>query len=152
VDHIVGNNAIVEHFDINGAAHKDVLAFFEQAPTYAQSLGFSVRNLILPTEILADGDVIKFGESALSVLHTPGHADGSVCFYSEADQFVIVGDVLFKGSIGRTDLPSGNFNVLTQSILDKLYTLPSGVKVYSGHGPSTSIGFEKINNPFVNLL
>lgn len=152
VDHIVGNNAIINKFNIKAATHKDSLSFFEQAPAYGASLGFDVENLILPEILLSEGETITFGNSKLQLIHTPGHADGSICFYSEEEQFVIVGDVLFRGSIGRTDLPTGDFDLLSKSIIEKLYSLPNGVKVYSGHGPSTSIGYEKINNPFVNLV
>ena len=83
--------------------------------------------------------------------YTPGHANGSICLFSEDQKFVIVGDVLFNGSIGRTDLPTGNFDLLKQSIHEKLFVLDEDVKVIPGHGPDTSIGFEKNNNPFVGL-
>ncbi len=151
VDHIVGNNAIIQKYSIKAAAHKDSLLFFEQAPSYAKSLGFDIPSLIPPEIFLKDNDIIHFGESELKVICTPGHADGSLSFYSEKDAFIIVGDVLFRGSIGRTDLPTGNFDLLSKSIVEKLYSLPNNVKVYAGHGPSTTIGFEKLNNPFVNL-
>ena len=81
--------------------------------------------------------------------YTPGHADGSICFYNKNDRYVIVGDVLFHISIGRTDLPTGNYDVLRQSIMERLFTLPDDIVVYPGHGPKTTIGFEKANNPFL---
>ena len=83
------------------------------------------------------------------MLFTPGHADGSVCFFNEAQQFVITGDVLFKDTIGRTDLPSGDFDQLMTSINTRLFTLPEATVVYPGHGPETSIGYEMENNPFI---
>ncbi|HEY8365935.1 MAG TPA: MBL fold metallo-hydrolase, partial [Bacteroidia bacterium] len=85
----------------------------------------------------------------LTVLHTPGHSPGSVSFYSEKDNFVVSGDVLFKMSIGRTDLPMGNYEELIQSIRTKLLSLPGDCVVYSGHGPATEIGFEAKHNPFL---
>jgi hydroxyacylglutathione hydrolase len=104
---------------------------------------------VMPDEFLEDGQLVAFGNQKLKVLSTPGHAAGSVCFYHENEQFVIVGDVLFQNSIGRTDLPTGNYEMLKQSIFSKLFTLPENVKVYCGHGPSTTIGDEKQNNPFL---
>jgi glyoxylase-like metal-dependent hydrolase (beta-lactamase superfamily II) len=92
---------------------------------------------------------VKFGHSSLKVLHTPGHVDGHVCFVSEQEKFVVVGDVLFRESIGRTDLPSGDFDVLAHNIRTKLYTMGDEYVVYPGHGPSTTIGHEVMNNPFV---
>ncbi len=152
VDHIVGNNAIIQHFNCKSYAHIDSSVFFDEAPSYGQSLGFNISELILPKVFINEDDLIEFGKSELKVIHTPGHADGSLCFYSSNNQFVIVGDVLFRGSIGRTDLPTGDFDILANSIIEKLYTLPSTTKVYCGHGPTTSIGYEKTNNPFVNLV
>ena len=89
------------------------------------------------------------GQDELKILFTPGHSPGSISFYAEKEKFVIGGDVLFQGSIGRTDLPGGDFNVLAESIRNELYVLPDDVIVYSGHGPETTIGEEKRNNPFV---
>jgi glyoxylase-like metal-dependent hydrolase (beta-lactamase superfamily II) len=85
----------------------------------------------------------------LNVVETPGHADGSVCFISHADKFVITGDVLFYQSIGRTDLPTGDYDLLIRNIKEKLLTLPADYKVYPGHGPETTIGFEAYSNPFL---
>jgi glyoxylase-like metal-dependent hydrolase (beta-lactamase superfamily II) len=92
---------------------------------------------------------VNFGNSGLKVLDTPGHADGSVCFYSPKDGFVITGDVLFKDTIGRTDLPTGDFDLLMNSIKTRLFTLPGETVVYPGHGENTTIGYEMMNNPFV---
>ncbi len=151
VDHIIGNNAIITKYGIKAYAsiHSDL--FFDNAESHAKSLGFSLDNLIKPETTVKDGDTVKFGNSSLKVIYAPGHADGSICFYSKDDMFIIVGDVLFRESIGRTDLPTGDFDLLARSIIDKLYVLPSGVKVLSGHGPSTTIGHEKTNNPFVSI-
>jgi glyoxylase-like metal-dependent hydrolase (beta-lactamase superfamily II) len=151
VDHILGCNFLNEYYSIDLEIHKDGEAFLKNAPQHALNFGFSIEPLISPSNFLKDRDDVKFGNSILEVLYTPGHADGSICLYSEKQKFVFVGDVLFYGSIGRTDLPTGNFDVLKQSIHEQLFVLDEGVKVIPGHGPETSIGFEKKNNPFVGL-
>jgi hydroxyacylglutathione hydrolase len=103
-----------------------------------------------PIEIdLKEGDEIKFGNSTLSILFTPGHSSGSVSFYSQAHKFVVAGDVLFRMSIGRTDLPGGDFDTLIDTIKTKLFILPKDTIVYSGHGEETTIGYEMKNNPFL---
>jgi glyoxylase-like metal-dependent hydrolase (beta-lactamase superfamily II) len=100
---------------------------------------------------LKEGTNIKLGNDEMEIRFTPGHSPGSVCFYHEPGGFVIGGDVLFNGSIGRTDLPGGDFKTLFNSIQTQLFTLPDETKVYSGHGPVTTVGLEKMNNPFVKL-
>ncbi len=151
VDHIVGNNAIINKYDIKSYANPKSKLFFEQVEGQASSLGFSITNLVIPELTLEEGNQVKFGNSTFEIVYTPGHADGSICFYSQQDEFIIVGDVLFRDSIGRTDLPTGDFDLLKMNIINKLYSLPSTTKVFPGHGPSTSIGYEKSNNPFVNI-
>lgn len=151
IDHILGNNYIADQFDVQLAAHEDSVPFISRAPAYAMTFGVNIEN---PKEIdsfLEEGKDLKFGNSTLQVFHTPGHADGSICFYSEQDKFVITGDVLFNQSIGRTDLPTGDYDLLQKSIWEKLFTLPDDTVVFPGHGPETTIGSEKINNPFVAI-
>jgi glyoxylase-like metal-dependent hydrolase (beta-lactamase superfamily II) len=101
---------------------------------------------------LDEGDAVRIGEDVLHVLFTPGHSPGSISFYSEENKFVISGDVLFQGSVGRTDLPGGDFTILEESIKTKLFTLPADVIVYSGHGETTTIGDEMKTNPFVKMI
>ena len=132
--------------------HKGGEYFIKNAKSWAELLGFYIDKVDLPSKFLEDADKIKFGKSELEVAYTPGHADGSICLISRKDKFVISGDVLFAGSIGRTDLPTGNFEILAKSIKEKLYTLDDDFTVYPGHGPSTTIGEEKRSNPFVNAL
>jgi glyoxylase-like metal-dependent hydrolase (beta-lactamase superfamily II) len=98
---------------------------------------------------VTEGETIRLGEDELKVIYAPGHSPGHICFYCEAQQFVIGGDVLFRQSIGRTDLPGGDFDTLINNIRQKLFALPDEVIVYPGHGPETTIGFEKANNPFL---
>jgi len=99
-----------------------------------------------------EGTVIRLGEEELFVLFTPGHSPGHVSFYSRDHKFIISGDVLFEGSVGRTDLPGGNFEILEESIKSKLYTLPEDTIVHPGHGNSTTVGDEKKSNPFVSMI
>jgi len=104
-----------------------------------------------PLVYLEEKKSIKIDEDELEIRLTPGHSPGSVSFYHAAGSFIIGGDVLFNRSVGRTDLPGGNFEILVESIQTQFFTLPDDTKVYSGHGPVTTIGFEKQNNPFVKL-
>ena len=105
---------------------------------------------IEPVKYIADNEEIRFGHSVLKALHVPGHSPGSLAFYNEADSFVIVGDVLFQGSIGRIDLWGGNYNTLITGIHNKLLPLPDNTVVYPGHGPVTTIGNEKNDNPYIS--
>ena len=149
IDHVLGNEFIAERYGINPEYHEDSEAFLSTAQEIGSSFGFSVSGFPEPARYLQDNEIIRWGNSKLKVLFTPGHAAGSVCFYSEADGFVITGDVLFRDTIGRTDLPTGDFDLLMNSIKTRLFTLPDNTDVYPGHGPETSIGFEKGNNPFI---
>jgi glyoxylase-like metal-dependent hydrolase (beta-lactamase superfamily II) len=124
---------------------------------YYDSLASQYRMFGMPREVedplpvarfLKDGERIRFGKQALTVIHTPGHTQGSCCFHTEG--LVISGDTLFRGSIGRTDLPGGNFEEELDSIRTKLYRLDPETVVYPGHGPETSIRDERRENPFVS--
>lgn len=151
VDHILGWNTLSEYFKIDAGVHHAALPFLDEAVERALTFGFSIEPILKPTTFFEDGDIIKFGKTALKILYTPGHADGSVCFLNDDSKQVIVGDVLFRGSIGRTDFPTGDFELLKTSIHEKLFTLPDDYIAFPGHGPSTSIGYEKLNNPFVGI-
>ncbi len=152
IDHIAGNVFIAKKYGLKLSAHKDGMKYIEHAPQTAYIYGFQLDDVILPEVYIEEGDSISFGNSKLDVIATPGHADGSVCFISHDPKFVIVGDVLFYQSIGRTDLPGGNYDLLLKNIHEKLFTLGDDYTVYCGHGPETSIGFEKISNPFLTNL
>ena len=104
----------------------------------------------ITNKFLVEGDIIEFGKSNLEVLFTPGHAPGHISLYSKNENFIISGDVLFNNSIGRTDLPGGNYNTLIDTIKSKFLCLDDSTVVYCGHGPSTTVGKERINNPFLN--
>lgn len=149
VDHILGNGFISATFGIRPEYHEASVPLFITAREIAGSFGFEMDQIPPPARFLQENEKIRFGNAELEVLYTPGHADGSVCFYNKEEGFVITGDVLFRDTVGRTDLLSGNFDLLMRSIREKLFTLPSETKVYAGHGPETTIGHEKENNPFI---
>jgi hydroxyacylglutathione hydrolase len=152
IDHIAGMAFISHTYSLKAEAHPSGLEFIRHASKTGQTYGMYDLMTIVPELPLTEGDVISFGKSELYVIETPGHADGSVCFISHADKFVITGDVLFYQSIGRTDFPTGDYELLIKSIREKLLTLPQDYKVYPGHGPETTIGFESYSNPFLTDL
>lgn len=151
IDHILGNAYVAERYNLKLSAHKDGAMYLTDAPAYAANFGITLNEVLQPEVLINENDLIHFGNSVLKVLHTPGHAKGSLCFYSEAENFVVSGDVLFYQSIGRTDLPGGDYDVLKNSIWGKLFVLPDDTIVYPGHGPETTIGSEKVTNPFVAI-
>lgn len=148
VDHITGNAYITEKYNIGLEVHKASILYLNSAISAGSVFGIHIDKVVEPTNFIDEGDEIKFGNSKLDILYTPGHAEGSICFYNKDQKFIIVGDVLFQGGIGRTDLPGGNYETLIESIKTKLFTLDDDYTVYSGHGPKTSIGIEKRTNPF----
>lgn len=138
-----------ELLGLSPEAHEAGLVFLDHSMQTASTYGLSLEKNPEVKQFIKEGDDILFGNSKLEVLYTPGHADGSICLLSRENGFVIVGDVLFNQSIGRTDFPTGDFDLLKKSIFEKLFVLPDETIVYSGHGPETSIGFEMRNNPFL---
>jgi hydroxyacylglutathione hydrolase len=149
IDHILGNNFICNLFNLRPQCHQSSKLLWETATAFGAAFGIKLENLMIPSDFVKEYDHIKYGNSSVEVLYTPGHADGSICLVNHAERFVIAGDVLFRDSIGRTDLPTGNFDLLQQSITTRLFTLPADYTVYPGHGPETTIGYEKLNNPFL---
>ncbi len=151
IDHILGNRKVAERYQLKLAAHLAGQVFLDHAADSAAGFGLpfdGVKEIDIP---LDDGDTLTLGNHVIQIFYTPGHADGSLCFYAGSEGFVITGDVLFHQSIGRTDLPTGDYDILQKSIWEKLFVLPVETKVYPGHGPDTSIGVEKENNPFVAI-
>lgn len=151
IDHILGNSFISEKYGLKLVAHKDSEKFIKGAKAQATMFGLRLDSVKEIDLFIDEGQELTFGKSSLQIFLTPGHADGSLCFYSEEDEFVITGDVLFNQSIGRTDLPTGDYDKLQNSIWKKLFVLPDNTVAFPGHGPETSIGFEKANNPFVAI-
>ena len=148
LDHVFGNKFIAEKFGLTLHIHeneKPVLAF---APASGLMYNLPFDNYTGDLIFLNEHEKIKLGDDELDILLTPGHSPGSLSFYSKKDKFVLSGDALFYRSIGRTDLPLGNHETLIKSIREKLFSLPGETKVYSGHGPVTTIGEEKTENPF----
>ncbi len=152
IDHILGMKYVADTFDIGLACHKDSEQFIRSAHGSASVFGFELEGTINPDQYLENGELFKFGNSEIRIIHTPGHAAGSICLILENEKSVITGDVLFRDSIGRTDLPTGDFDVLMESINTQLFTLDDGFTAYPGHGPTTTIGYEKVNNPFVKIM
>jgi len=149
IDHVLGNKFISEKYGLPLVSHKGEVGVLAMQPQISTMYGIAYDPSPDISEYLDDGDTLVFGNTALKVLFTPGHSPASISFYNEEAGIVIGGDVLFQGSIGRTDLPGGDFETLAKSIREKLYVLPDDVVVYCGHGPSTTIGVEKKTNPFV---
>lgn len=153
-DHLFGVNTIIDQFEVQMEANENDAFLLRDMAQQMKLFGFGATNETAPVikKQLNDGDTILFGNQKLIVLAVPGHSPGSLAFYSEKEGCVFSGDALFNSSIGRTDLPGGNFSQLIESIREKLFTLPSDTIVYPGHGPATTIGNEKKFNPFMNQL
>jgi glyoxylase-like metal-dependent hydrolase (beta-lactamase superfamily II) len=151
LDHIFGNKFVHETWGLDLHIHEKEKIVLANGPASGLRFQLPFENYEGPLIYIKEGENIKLGDDELEVFFTPGHSPGSVSFYHEAGGFVIGGDVLFNGSIGRTDLPGGDYDTLVNSIQTKFFTLPDDTKVYSGHGPVTTVGFEKMNNPFVKL-
>ncbi|MBN2615891.1 MAG: MBL fold metallo-hydrolase, partial [Bacteroidales bacterium] len=151
IDHLLGNKQVSDRFHIPLAAHPAGQLFIDKAPVSAEKFGlpfFGTKEIDQPLE---EGEELTVGNSNLQIFYTPGHADGSICLYAEQESFVVVGDVLFYQSIGRTDFETGSYDLLQESIWKKLFVLPEETVVYPGHGPKTTIGIEKESNPFVAI-
>ncbi|HIA36923.1 MAG TPA: MBL fold metallo-hydrolase [Flavobacteriales bacterium] len=150
IDHVLGVKYIADTYGLNFQFHKMDMPVFESTEMVAQMYGIpNVEMPITPSAFLDESDVVEFGVSKLDVLFVPGHSPGHIAFINKEQKFTISGDVLFYGSIGRTDLPGGEHETLINSIKTKLLPLGDDFVVYSGHGPETNIGFERMNNPFL---
>ena len=150
LDHQFGNKFLFQTYGIKPEACQEDEFLLETVVAQARSFGFPMDEEAESLgEYIIENQEIKFGNSILKAIHVPGHSPGSMAFYSEKDGILISGDVLFQGSIGRTDLPKGDYATLILSITKKLLPLPDSTVVYCGHGPTTTIGSEKTNNPFL---
>lgn len=146
VDHVTGVGAAKDAFHAPVYLHRDDLPLYERAAQQAQMFGFEVEPPP-PVDAFYDGERLRFGDYEVRVHHTPGHCPGGVCL--QIGDHLFVGDTLFAGSIGRTDLPGGNYEVLMRSITGVLFPLGDKAIVHPGHGPDTTIGRERTTNPFV---
>ncbi|MCO5233031.1 MAG: MBL fold metallo-hydrolase [Chitinophagales bacterium] len=149
LDHIFGNSLIAKTYNLSPYWHENETQIAKNAKIGAMMFGVKAPEYVEPGGFLKEGEVLTIGSSTFKILFTPGHSPGSVSFYNEKEKYVIVGDVLFRESIGRTDLPGGNFDVLIKSIKKEILTLPEDTVVYNGHGEPTTIGHEKKYNPFL---
>jgi len=148
LDHIFGNGFMLEKYNLGAFFHKDDESNRKMAVNHALMFGLSMKTPPEPAGYLTEGQKISFGQTELISIHVPGHAAGSLAFYCEIDKVVFTGDALFEGSIGRTDLPGGNYETLINSITKKLFTLPSETVVYPGHIDRTTIGIDVNSNPY----
>ena len=149
LDHVFGNKFISETFQLTLQIHENEKQVLEFAPTSGLMYNMPFDNYSGDFILLKEGDKILLGEDELQIIEAPGHSPGSICFYCAKQHFLIGGDVLFKGGIGRTDLPLGDHDALINNIKNKLFALPDNTNVYSGHGSPTTIGDEKRNNPYL---
>jgi hydroxyacylglutathione hydrolase len=150
IDHVLGNKFIFDQYGLKPQFHAGELPVIEAIVAYAPAMGIRYEVSPLPDEFLPESGTITFGNTMLGLIFAPGHSPAHLCFYDKGDKLLIGGDVLFRGSIGRSDLPGGNTVLLLENIEKKLFTLPDDVTVYPGHGPETTIGHEKQTNPFFN--
>ena len=148
IDHVLGLQWAFDTYKVPVKMHKEDQEILDRNPMSARNYGFEFITFKGDIEFLNDGNSVFLDEDELKVLFVPGHSPGSIAFYNENQKFVISGDALFQGSIGRTDLYRGNHSQLLESIKNKLFALPEETEVYSGHGKPTQIGFEKNHNPF----
>ena len=149
LDHVFGNKLLSEKYGLTLQLHEKEKAVLDFAPASGLMYSLPFDNYSGELIYLKEGETIRLGNDEIKVLLTPGHSPGSLSFYCEKDKFVISGDALFKNSIGRTDLPGGDHDQLIKSIHQNLLTLPDDTKVYSGHGPVTTVGEERRGNPFL---
>lgn len=149
VDHVLGNKFVFDQYGLKPKFHIGESEVLEAVIAYAPAMGFRYEPSPLPDEYLPETGNISFGNTDLQLIFAPGHSPAHLCFYDKYANLLVGGDVLFRGSIGRTDLPGGNYNLLIQNIKEKLFLLPDDCTVYPGHGPETTIGYEKQHNPYL---
>jgi hydroxyacylglutathione hydrolase len=149
LDHVFGVNWVNKTYGLTPEIHNDDQIVYDSAEVVAKQYGLNMNQLVPSNISLVHNEVFKFGGSEFRIIHTPGHSPGSVCFGNDNEGYIISGDVLFQGSIGRTDLPGGDYNVLMRSINEYIINLAGDTIIYSGHGPVTTVGQEKVSNPFL---
>ena len=148
-DHVFGNKFIFDNYGLKPQFHKGELEVLMAAPVWTQEMGLHYELSPLPDVYLPETGTVSFGQTTFELIFAPGHSPAHLCFYNRKENFLVGGDVLFRNSIGRTDLPGGNHQLLIDNIDQKLFALPDSCTVYPGHGPETTIGYEKRNNPFL---
>lgn len=148
-DHVFGNKFVFDNWGLKPQFHLGELYVLQAIPGYLPQMGLQYELSPEPEIFLPETGKVAFGNSELQLIFAPGHSPAHLCFYAREDNFLIGGDVLFYTSIGRTDLPGGNHRQLIDSIRNNLFILPDDCEVHPGHGQSTTIGFEKLHNPFL---
>jgi hydroxyacylglutathione hydrolase len=148
VDHIAGADELTRRVGAPFRIHAGDEPYVRALPGQAAGFGYGVVRSPAISSHLADGEIVRVGGHEATVLHTPGHSPGSVCLWFPADRILFTGDTLFRGSVGRTDLPGGDTETLLRSIREKLFPLGDDVRFYPGHGPAGTIGEERRMNPF----
>lgn len=148
IDHILGNKYVSEKYALELEAHKGEVPVLESGLMVSQMYGIAYEKSPDITKFIEEDELVGFGNTTLKTLLTPGHSPASISFYNEENEVLIAGDVLFQGSIGRTDLPGGDYDTLINAVRTKFFTLPDSTRVFPGHGPATKIGIEKEMNPF----
>lgn len=149
IDHVLGNKFVADKWGLELLAHEGEKIMLDNQPQVAMMYGISYVPSPEIAKFISEKDKIHFGSTTLDIYYTPGHSPASISFFHEPTRQLIAGDVLFDGSIGRTDLPGGDYDTLITSIKTQFYPLGDDVVVYCGHGPSTTIGKEKRTNPFL---
>jgi len=148
IDHVLGNAFVKNTYNLSLQIPENEVETYNAVPSYAANYGFPAYDHAIVDHLIKPNEVIRFGQSEVEALYVPGHSAGHIAFVNESEKICIGGDVLFNGSIGRTDLPGGNFDILINSIQEQLFNLPDDTVVYPGHGSATTIGQEKKDNPF----
>ncbi|MBR3287862.1 MAG: MBL fold metallo-hydrolase [Bacteroidales bacterium] len=151
-DHTAGCAAVKAKYGITCGMSRGDLPYLKDMQQQGIAFGFGATELPEADFWLDDTPEIRWGEAALQVIATPGHSAGSVCFYAPGEHLLFAGDTIFQGSIGRTDLPGGNYDTLMDSIEQRILTLPPDTRIFSGHGPSSTLDEERLNNPFLLRL
>jgi glyoxylase-like metal-dependent hydrolase (beta-lactamase superfamily II) len=152
LDHVFGNNFVSEAYGLTAHFHKNEQPVIDRLPEGGARWGVPCEPYKGPVQYIDQDEIIKFGNDAFKVLFTPGHSPGSVCFYHQNQDFIIGGDLIFKDGVGRTDLPGSNPLDLMNSIKTQILPLPDTLKIYSGHGPETTLGRERKSNPYLNHI
>lgn len=149
IDHILGTGYVADTYGVPFALHGEDRFLVDAAPEHARLYGFEAGNIAKPTLDISPERKITFGDTTLEVIHTPGHTPGHVCLFEPHSRTLFTGDTLFRESIGRTDLPGGDYSWIMRSILERILPLGGDVRILPGHGPESTLGHEALYNPFI---
>ena len=152
LDHVFGNNFVHENYELIAHFHKNEQLVIDRLPEASAKWGIPTEAYKGSVQYLEANEIIHFGKDQFKCLFTPGHSPGSLCFYNELQQFIIGGDLIFMDGVGRTDLPGSNPTDLINSIRTEIMPLKDDLMIYSGHGPETSLGREKLHNPYIKHI